>query len=313
MRPPVEPQYDMAQKIILDTDIGDDIDDALALGLACRRPEIEIVGVTTVFGNVRARSQQARTVLVHAGSDFRNVPVASGCGASMASRPLHNLKDYLDDIPHSQSESCLPESDLPPLDPRHGVDFLIESLLSGDGDIVPVPIGAMTNIAMAIVKEPRIIAKIPRIVTMSAEFDRSQAEWNILCDPEAASIVFNSGIPIEVITWTMGRRTMFTPEDITRLAASASPLAQNLLRAVRLWQGSNRNAMPALYDPLTIVAIVQPDILEWQSGRVTVELNGSATYGYTLFKRDPNGPHRVAFGVNRDRAMEFILGSITSD
>src|ERR1700742_5181230 len=106
----------MAQKIILDTDIGDDIDDALALGLILGCPEVELVGVTTVFSNVVARARQARSVLASAGKQFKSIPVCAGCGGSMASRPLHNLKDYLEDRLPNQDPSCLPESELLPLD-----------------------------------------------------------------------------------------------------------------------------------------------------------------------------------------------------
>ncbi|MDR3710749.1 MAG: nucleoside hydrolase [Capsulimonadaceae bacterium] len=300
----------MKQRIILDTDIGDDIDDALALGLICSRPELDLIGVTTVFGNVHARSRQARTVLATAGGAYASTPVAAGCGASLASRPLHNWHDYLKDVLPNQDASCLPEASLPRPDPRHGVDFLIETILAGNGDIIPVPIGAMTNIAMALVKEPRIIAKIPKIVTMAAEPAIYMAEWNIRCDPEAAAIVFNSGIPMDVITWEMGHLVQFTPADIARLAAGPQPLAKNLSHAIKLWQGGRSEQMPSLYDPLTIVALIEPDILRWRQGRIKVELQGDATYGFTTFHADPSGPHRVACGVDRNRAIEFFFGSI---
>jgi len=156
----------MAQKIILDTDIGDDIDDALALGLILGCPELELVGVTTVFANVVARARQARTVLKVAGEKFASIPVSVGCGGSMASRPLHNIKDYLADALPNQDSTCLPESELHPADKRHGIDFLLEEL--APGDVIPVTIGAMTNLASAFVKDWRITRRIPKIVCMAA-------------------------------------------------------------------------------------------------------------------------------------------------
>jgi purine nucleosidase/pyrimidine-specific ribonucleoside hydrolase len=223
-------------KVILDTDIGDDIDDVLALGLVCASPELELVGVTTVFGNVLARARQARTVLAIAGERFARIPVTAGCGASMASRPNHGTKAYLEDTLPNQDPTCLPESELPPLDKRHAVNFLIDTIMAGDGDIVPVTIGAMTNLAAAMVLERRIVAKIPRIVAMAAEFKRPFAEWNVWCDPEAAQIVFNSGIPIEVTPWDIGHTVRFDPSYLARLNASSRPLARRLAAAIAAWQ-----------------------------------------------------------------------------
>ena len=101
----------MPQRIILDTDIGDDIDDAPALGLICRSPEL--VGVTTVFGNVKARMRQARTVLVVAGDRFARVPVAAGFGASIASRPLHNADAYLQNTLPNQTPAAVRKAGSP--------------------------------------------------------------------------------------------------------------------------------------------------------------------------------------------------------
>ena len=90
------------------------------------------------------------------------------------------------------------------LDPRHGVDFIVDTILGGDGSIVPVTIGAMTNLAMAMVKAPQIIPKIPRIVAMAGEFRASFAEYNVRCDPEALAICLASGVAIDFTPWTIG-------------------------------------------------------------------------------------------------------------
>ena len=243
----------MSIPVILDTDIGDDIDDALALALICACPELELRGVTTVYGNVLARARQARTVLQVAGPKFAKVPVAAGCGASMASRPNHGVKAYLENMLPNQDSSCLPESDLPPLDKRHAVTFLIDTIMAGQGDIIPITIGALTNLAAAMVLERRIVAKIPRLAIMAAEFKKPFAEWNIICDPEAAHIVFSSGIPIQLITWDIGMTVHFDQSHVDRLAASPRPVAQRLSMAIKAWQNAHRNPahepMPCLFDP----------------------------------------------------------------
>lgn len=300
-------------KIILDTDIGDDIDDALALGLICASPELELLGVTTVFGNTAARTRQALTELVIAGRP--DVPVATGCGATMASRKHTVNVAALDWVPN-QDSTCLPEAQLPKPDPRHGVDFLIDTIMAGAGDIIPVTIGGLTNMAMALVKEPRLIKRIPRIVTMAADIRVPMAEWNIRCDPEAAHLVFASGIPIDVTTWYIGANARFRADDIARLAACQQPLAQYLYRAISAWQEHHHHGgdmpMPSLFDPLAVATMIKPDLCTWRTGTMQVELQGQATYGHTPFQQRDGGPHRVAWDVDRDASITWYLDRICS-
>ena len=304
----------MPQKIILDTDIGDDIDDALALGLICGSPELELLGVTTVFGNVRARARQAQTVLHHAGKGFAAVPVAAGCGAALTSRPVWldsggTLETHLNALP-SQDSTCLSESVLPPLHSAHGVDFLIDTIMAGDGDIIPVTIGAMTNLALALVKEPRLLQKIPRVVSMAAEFKGHFAEWNVLCDVEAAALVFRSGLPVTVTTWDIGNQCKFSPEHVAQLRESSRPMASNLSAAIKAWR-PDESRMPSLFDPLAIATMIEPDLVKWKQGTVSVELIGRETFGFTTF-REGDGPHRIAWLADREAALQFCLDRILS-
>lgn len=304
----------MAQKIILDTDIGDDIDDAYALSLVLRSEELELVGVTTVFGNTVARARQARTILTITGNE--NIPVAAGCGAVMSPRLAFGEKDLtsgglpvlkpaydlLEDVKPRQDGTCLNEKELPPLDPRHGVDFLIEEILKGDGDIIPVTIGAMTNLAMALVKKPEIRTKIPRIVSMAAAFDRLKSEWNIMCDPVAAAIVFDSAIPMTVAGLDVTTKCQFNDDDLEKLHSAPGPLAQNLSAATKAW---NAKGYPRLHDPLAVETIFRPDIVTTEKGKVMVDLCGDITYGFTILKRDESGPHDVCVDVKAREAIDL--------
>lgn len=308
----------MKQKVILDTDIGDDIDDALALGLILASDELELLGVTTVFSNTSARARQARTILQLA--EQPHIPVAAGCGAVMSPRigtPMDPRQAYLEDVLPNQDSSSLPENQLPPMDPRHAVDMIIETILAGNGDITPITIGAMTNLAMALVKEPRIIERIPRIVSMAAAFGFPVSEWNILCDPIAASIVMRSGIPMRIIGLDVTMRVRFRPEHLEALANSARPLAAKLSQAVRLWQqymgGTDEEpALPVMHDPLAVATLIQPDLVCWHRGTAHVELVGERTYGFTTFVPDTNGPHEYAYEVDSEAVltlwMDRILG-----
>jgi purine nucleosidase/pyrimidine-specific ribonucleoside hydrolase len=304
----------MPQKIILDTDIGDDIDDALALALACASPEFELLGVTTVFGSVAARARQARTILKIAGERFAKIPVAVGCGGSMASRPNQGNAWYLENHVPNQDSTCLPESELPPLEKRHAVNFLIDTIMGGAGDIIPITIGAMTNLASAIVLQRRILAKLGRIVCMAGEFKQPMAEWNIRCDPEAAHLIFSSGIPVTLITWSIGRTVSFDQWHVDRLKSSDRPLAQRLSAAIAAWQAAHKfdhhAPMPALYDPMALATMIKPDLCTWNNGTIRVDLRGEETYGYTRLEEKPDGKHRVAWAADRDAALEFYLSRV---
>lgn len=302
-----------AQKVILDTDIGDDIDDAMALALICASRELELIGVTTVYGNVAARARQARTVLAKSGDQFRHIPVAAGCGAGMGSRNQRGIDLYLNNVLPNQDATCLPEKELVPLRPEHGVEFLIRTIMDGDGDIIPILIGAMTNFAAAIVLERRIVKKIPKIVVMAAEFRQPMCEWNIFCDPEAAHLVFSSGIPIDVTTWQIGQEVTFRDSDIATLRDCHTPIAQNLSAAIKFWQATHKTVMnPHLYDPMAVAGMIQPDLCTWKTGTVKVELSGERTHGYTIFREDAAGPHRITWNADASRCLDFYLRRITA-
>ncbi len=313
----------MPQKILLDTDIGDDCDDALALGLICRSPELELVGITTVFGNVLARARQARTVLKVAGEKYAAIPVAAGCGGTMGQRSTFTMwgtthasgeARYLrGDIPN-QDSTCLPESQLTPLQTSHGVNFLIDALMRGNGDIVPVCIGAMTNLAAAMVLDRRIIAKTPRVVVMAGEFRNPFPEWNIRCDPEAAALVFAAPWRVDVVPWHIGNVVKFTPAEVEQMGASASPLSQRLYLMIKAWQaaGDPKNPqLPSLFDPMAVATLTHPDLMTWKTGDVNVELNGDTTYGFTTFQPSPTGRHRIAWDADRSASIAHYLSRVS--
>lgn len=294
----------MTTRILLDTDIGDDVDDALALALACASPEIELAAVTTVFGDVESRSALARTILVCAGESCAAVPVAAGCGASLASRPLRGDDSR---VP-PQHVASLPESLLPRQDPRHGVDLIVDTVMAGD--VVPVTIGALTNLAVALTMHRRLATKIPRVVAMAGELRSSMPEYNVRCDPEALAIVLGSGLPIDFTPYRIGMVAQLDGAEVDRLAASGRPLAVKLAECIEAWRQGDESRLPRLFDPMAIAGIVDDDLFEWRRGVVRVELRGTATYGYTTFVEDGSGPHRVAWDCDRDRCAAFLLDRV---
>lgn len=308
-RRPAAPESSMAIPFILDTDPGDDIDDAFAIALACRHPGIDLRAVTTVYGDTVERSRLARAILV--AGNRPDIPVAAGCAGGFSVRHPDGLAKLANRAGFNQAGIGLSEAELPPADRRHAADLIIDLVMAGDGDIVVATIGAMTNLAMALVKEPRLRERIPRIVAMAGEFERGFAEWNIRCDPVAAEIVFRSGIPIEVTPWNSGRICTMTTEEVESFCAGGDPLCEVVAECTRRWMATHPNNTPHLYDPVAVAAMLDPTLATWKTGTVTVETNGVATYGYTTFANG-EGPHRVQFGVDRARAVAAILAGISA-
>src|SRR5207237_5271730 len=207
----------MPRKIILDCDPGHD--DAMAILLAHGNPEIELLAITTVAGNqtLDKTSLNARRVATVAG--IRDVPVRAASDGPM----IRELKTAA----HIHGESGLdgPSFGEPtvPLDERHAVDLIIELLMQSNGDITLVPTGPLTNIAMALRKEPRIVRKARKIILMGGAYTRGNttpaAEFNIAADPEAAAIVFTAGWPLTMVGVDLTHQALATPAVLERIAS----------------------------------------------------------------------------------------------
>jgi len=309
----------MALKVILDTDAGDDIDDLYALALILSSPELELVGITTVFGNTPARARLVQTLLKVCGRE--DIPVAAGCGGVLSPRVEYGggkkkLKDrvltpsafdYLTDIKPPQFPCSLPEKDLPPLHPTHGVNFLIETLLNAQEEIVLLTIGAMTNVATALIMEPGIIRKISRIYAMAGCYFSPQVEWNICCDPIAARIVFDSGIPIIAVGLDVTLKCVFNEQDLMKLYGAGTPLLRKLTEATRLWCGSTGRKFPVLHDPLAVCLLLRENLVEMERGRVFVEIEGEKGYGLTLFEKNEQGIHQVGKEVKAREVIDLWM------
>ena len=208
-----------ARKIIIDTDPGQD--DALAILLALGSPELDVLGITCVAGNVPLPLTIRNAQLVCELAGRRDIKIFAGCG-----RPM--VRDLVTaEAVHGQTGLDGPDWDEPTMGVQdmHAVDWLVEVLMAAeDGEITLCPVGPITNVAMAMVREPRIIPKIAEIVTMGGGFfvggnTTPVAEFNVYVDPHAADVMYRSGVPIVTMPLDVTHKALMSPEWIESVRA----------------------------------------------------------------------------------------------
>ncbi|PYF13200.1 purine nucleosidase [Rhodobacter viridis] len=288
----------MTRKIIIDTDPGQD--DAVAILLALGSPELEVLGITCVAGNVplALTSKNARIVCELAGR--RDVKVFAGCDRPLL-RPLVTAeyvhgKTGLDGIP-------LPEPTMA-LQDQHAVDFIIETLRSeAPGTVTLCPLGPLTNIATAFRRAPEIISKVEQIVLMGGAYfevgnTTPAAEFNIYVDPQAAEIVFKCGAPVVVVPLDATHKALTTRPRIEAFRALGTPVGA----AVASWtdfferfdMAKYGSEGAPLHDPCVIAWLLRPDLFEGRFINVEIETHSELTMGMTVAdwwrvtKREPN-------------------------
>ena len=273
------------RKIIIDTDPGQD--DAVAILLALASPELEVLGITAVAGNVPLPLTQAnaRKVVELSG---RRALVLAGCDRPLA-RPL-TTAEYI----HGRTGlngAELPEPALP-LDPRHAVDFIVETLMREEpGTVTLCPLGPLTNIATAFRQAPEVVGRVQEIVLMGGGFFEGgnvtpAAEFNIYVDPEAADIVLRCGRPVTVIPLDCTHRALTSRARVERFRALGTPVG----RAVAGWldfferfdvekYGSKGGP---LHDPCVIAFLLRPELFHGRLVNVEVETRSELTRGMTV-------------------------------
>lgn len=301
----------MRKKIIIDTDIGSDVDDAIAITLALKSPELKVEGITTVYGNTILRSQIALKLLELMGID--DVPVAAGI-----EKPLLREREVW--WAGHEGKGILTDSDknLKPID-KHAVDFLVEKILENPGEITLVTIGPLTNIAAAIIKEPKIIENVKEIIMMGGVariFDNAPElpyiEHNIKCDPEAASVVFNSGIPITMVGLDVTLKVPINRSHLQKIKDVGTDLTDTLVRLIEIWWNFLKSDSSCMHDPLALSYCIKPEFLETVNCKVIVETQGKHTVGQTIVIPDKDSNVKVACGVDSENFIEFLMDRICS-
>ncbi len=287
------------QKIILDCDPGHD--DAIAILLAAGNPNIELLGITTVAGNqtLEKVTRNAQAVCQVAGID---VPIARG-----ASAPLVTPQVVAEDIHGGggMDGPVLPEI-TGKLDPRHAVDFIIETVMSHEPKTVNlVPVGPFTNIALAMRKEPRIIERVRSVIVMGGSYTRGNvtptAEFNIFVDPEAAEAVFRADWDVTMVGLDLTHQALATKELQDRVRAIGGEVSQFILDIWGFIGKTYKEVFefdsPPVHDACCVAALIDPEVFRTDLAHVSVELHGQWTKGMTVVNfADRPGMHHTMSG-----------------
>jgi purine nucleosidase len=302
-------------KIIIDTDPGQD--DAAAIFLALGSPELEVLGITTVAGNVPLplTSRNARIVCEMAGRP--DIRVFAGAAQPLA-RPLVTAEHV-----HGKTGLDGPELFEPdmPLQEMPAVDFIIDAIMSEDpGAVTLCPIGPLTNIAQALTKAPEIAGRIGRIVLMGgAYFEQGNitpsAEFNIYVDPEAARIVFRAGVDIIMMPLDVTHRVLATKARVDRIRAvgsrAAVALSEMLLFSERFDEAKYGADGGPLHDPTTIAYLLRPALFEGRDCNVEIETSSELTLGASVVDwwRVTDRPQnaRVMRDVDADGFFDLLI------
>ncbi|MDH3647981.1 MAG: nucleoside hydrolase [Gammaproteobacteria bacterium] len=272
--------------IIIDCDPGQD--DAINLLLAFSSPEeLDILGLTTVAGNVPLELTQRNARLMCDLAGRRDVRVYAGCA-----RPLVQDLITAENV-HGSTGIDGMEIKEPrlPLEEKHAIDFIVDCLRSAHDDaVILVPTGPLTNIAMAMVKAPDIVPKIRKIVMMGGAMREggnhsASAEFNILVDPHAAHVVFNCGRPIVAMGLDVTHQVLASKSRIDRIRQLDNPVASAACGMLEFYgrHDSKKYGLDGspLHDPCTIAWLLRPDIFEGKACNVTVEIHSALTLGHT--------------------------------
>jgi len=274
-------------KIILDTDIGDDVDDAFALGLALQSPEVEILAVTTAWGDTALRARMARRMLSENGR--REIPVAEGIVTT--SKTKFSQGEWAEKGPTAATRI-------------DAVEFLLETIRKHPEEITLVAIGPLTNVGAAIERDAATFRKVKRVVLMGGsvrkgygdlgyEPDRGpQPEYNIFSDVAAAQKLFTSGLPIFMMPLDS---TQLKLDEVKRdvLFRKTTPLTNELAELTKEWGQKT----PTLFDAMAVAYVVQPDLCPVTKLRIEVDKDG--------FTREVKGEPNVSVCLESDAEKFF--------
>lgn len=303
--------------VILDCDPGHD--DAVAILLAVGSPRIDLLGVTTVFGNCKVEdaTRNALDVLALAGRE--DVPVASGAhgprrGATVLGNYVHGASGL--DGPELRRSSAAPVS-------ADAVGWTAQTIAESDRPVTLVATGPITNVAELISARSDLHPRIAEVIFMGGSTERGNhtpyAEFNTYADPEALDVVLRSGIRTRMVGLNLTHQALATPAVVERMWALPHGLGEVVASWMGFFGGSYRRiwnfSSPPVHDPCTIAALIDPSLIIWQHAFVVVETAGEFTRGATVVDLNQRWPERaanaeVAMQLDTDRYWDLVLATI---
>ncbi len=315
----------MTRRIVLDTDIGSDVDDALCLALALASPELEILGITTVGNESRRRAQVARKLLELAGRD--EIPVFAGCRVPLLGGKGFNWFGH-------EAGRTLEAGEEPQVEAEHGVDALIRLCCEHD-DVEVVAIGPMTNLAVALAKEPDLAARISRLSVMGGHVRRAEyggrvfrpgVDYNLCSDPQASYAVLRAGVPIRLITADVTLQTWITATELERIESAGSRFHQVLAAEVRAWTDIQKRIFGAagcdvdddnvafLHDPLTLACLYDESFCSFDELEIEARIDARNVL-HTIERHEPSdesAPMRCATAVDAKAFRAHFTDRVSS-
>ncbi len=299
----------MAINVILDTDIGTDVDDCLALALILASPELALKGVTCVYGDVdlRARMTTKLLELHHQAA----IPVMAGERTPLLNKRQiywggHEGKGLLTDEDSSLTYS-----------PESAVDFIVRLAHEQSGQIHLIGIAPLTTIAAVLRRDPKLplagITLMGGVIRGPGRLDLPYAEHNIVCDPEAAHIVLSSGLPITLIPLDLTTQVRVTVEGLRRIRAGGTAFHEAVANQLAVYPYFQQRNWTYLHDPLAVATVIDPSLVQMQRVHVDVELAGQYSAGMTLMRADDNSPIQVGVSVDVARFEEFFVSRLEKD
>lgn len=292
----------MTHQLILDTDIGSDVDDALALALVQGSPEIDLVGITTVYGDTLLRARLARRLARIARPDFA-VPVIPGAGHTLSGREIW--------WPGHEG-ALFPDLDQEPVDTtRSAVDFLVETVGAAPGTVDILAIGPLTNIALALRADPGFARNVGTVYIMGGDFaaEGRKAEHNFRCDSVAAREVFDSELNIVVAGLDITEQIALADVDVAAIE-SAGEIGVALKKEIAQFWTFHGNQWNNPHDPISALTLIAPELFTAEPRRVTISIDGDE--GFSDDEPRPESRVRVVTRVDADATREHIVRRIAA-
>ena len=292
-------------KILLDTDIGTDVDDAVCLAYLLCHPDCELLGITTVTGEVEKRASLASVLCRAAGKE---VPIYPGADRPMRgeqSQPIAQQAAALSRWPH-QAEFPL----------NQAVDFLANTIRTYPNEVTLLSIGPLTNMGLLFSTYPDVADLLAGFVMMGGNFDETgpeagRVEWNVMGDPLASEITYNAPVRLHrSLGLNVTQRVMMSAEDVRH--KFTAPLLRPVMDLAEIWFGQFYPFI-TFHDPLAAATIFEPDLCSYQQG--TVKLDTIERPGQTIWEREPgrsDAPHQVAMTVDVGRYFEHFFSVVGS-